>query len=97
MVLHLEDDSKVWRREGLLVADQWELYFEANRIPEYKIHRAIKALKGNASIQRLGGNDTIQMQNGGTSQKFYYQRGSSFPPLNYFLFILAKFLNDLLT
>jgi hypothetical protein len=55
-----------------------ELYFEANRTPEYK--RAIKALKGSASIQRLGGNDTIHMQNGGTSQKFYNQRGSSFPP-----------------
>jgi len=62
-------------------------------MPKYKIQRAIKALKGSVSIQRLGGNNTIQMRNGGTSQKFYNQRGSSFPPLNYFLFILAKFLN----
>jgi len=74
-----------------------ELYFEANRIPEYKMHRAIKALRGSASIQRLGGNDSIQMRNGGRSQKFYNQRGSSFPPLNHFLFILTKFLDDLLT
>jgi hypothetical protein len=35
-------------------------------LAENKIQRAIKVLNGSASIQFLGGDDTIQMRHGGT-------------------------------